>query len=129
MNSGVKYKAIQLKHVVLTVTVAVSLLSCQSQSCKNLPKQFESYQAAEKLISNSSFKIDETVDTRKSSWIRGARFKSCDGSVGFLIIRLKDKTYIHQNVPSSIWAQFKMAKSFGQFYNQNIKGRYQLSLK
>lgn len=129
MNSGVKYKAIQLKHVVLTVIVAVSLLSCKSHNCKNLPNQFQSYEDAKRIISSSSFKLDEVMDTRKSSWIKDARFKSCDGSIGFLIIHLKDKTYMHQNVPLSIWNQFKSAYSFGQFYNQQIKGRYQISLK
>lgn len=98
------------------------------QPCDKLPETFQSYSQASKLIKSSKFKISESINTSKSSWIRGASYYSCDGKTGFLIIATDTKDYIHNNVPIEIWEQFKNAESFGSYYSNNIKGRYRLTI-
>lgn len=91
--------------------------------------QFRSYSDAVRTVENTNFKIEEKLNTSRSSWIRGASFYSCDGIVGYLIIGTDKQEYIHKNVPIEIWNGFKRAKSFGSYYNQYIKGRYRLNLE
>jgi len=118
-----------IKYILIIIVIGLfSQISC-GQECKTLPKTFDSYQQATKLVKSSKFKIKETLDTSKSSWIRGATYFSCDGETGFLIFLTDDREYIHQNVPIDIWNGFKNASSFGSYYNRYIKGKYQLAIK
>ena len=100
-----------------------------SQDCSKLPTSFTSYDQASNLVKSSTFKTHETVNTSKSSWIRGADYYSCDGQKGYLIIKADNKEYIHQNVPKETWNSFTKASSFGSYYNNFIKGNYRLTLK
>lgn len=81
------------------------------------------------MRSNSDFKKD-TVNTSKSSFIRGAEFYKIPGASagGYLILNLNGKDYIHRNVPEKVWTRFKGASSFGSYYNSNIKGKFRLDL-
>lgn len=116
-----------MKNILLLIIVCTSF-SCNAQNCNTLPSKFTSYNQAISAVENSSFKIDESVNTSKSGWILSAHYYSCDGKTGFFIIKLKRKEYIHAHMPVSVWQQFKRADSFGSFYNYNIKGRYRLYL-
>ena len=102
--------------------------SNNKHDCDQLSQKFTSYDQAINLVRSSSFKISETVNTSRSSWIRGAEFYSCDGSTGYFIIETSNRIYIHADMPISVWQQFKNARSFGSFYDYNIKGRYRLYL-
>ncbi len=112
---------------LLISIMAFLIISC-SGNCDSLNKKFSSYNEAVTLVRNTSFKIEDKVNT-DSSWIDSIEYYSCDGITGFLIVNTKKgKSYIHENVPNEVWNEFKRANSFGRFYNQNIKGSYFLSL-
>jgi len=98
------------------------------QDCNKIPSSFRSYEQAVQIVKSSTFKIRESVNTSKSSWIRAASFYSCDSQKGFMIIRTDDREYIHQNVPIEVWRGFKNASSFGSYYSNNIRGKYRLLL-
>lgn len=114
---------------ILLILITLLSLSCRAQNCNTLPVKFSSYEQAINLVENSSFKIDESMNTSKSGWILSAHYYSCDGRTGFLLIQLKQRKYIHANMPESVWEQFKKASSFGSFYDHYIKGKYRLYLK
>lgn len=67
----------------------------------------------------------EYVDTYRSSFVHGAWY---DESNDYLVIRLGATNYHYCRLPASIWEAFKSAGSFGRFYNQMIKGRYDCRL-
>ena len=117
-----------MKHYLLLILVTLSLNAC-GLSCNKLPSSFSSYSQATILVKKSSFKIKETANTSNSSWIKGAKYYSCNGKIGFLIIKTNRKEYIHSNMPISKWKGLKNATSLGRYYNANIKGRYQLRLR
>lgn len=101
----------------------------KGQSCKDLPKSFNSYSELKHKIKNSIFKIEDKVNCSRSSWISKASFHSCDGETGFFILATKNgKDYIHQDMPLKVWKQFKAADSFGSYYNRNIREKYQLKI-
>lgn len=111
------------------ITVILNLYSCNSQSCNELLTQFSSYQQAVSEVKSTNFTIEDSVNTSRSSLIKGASFYSCDSNVGFLLVKIRSTEYIYQNVPISVWKQFKKADSFGSFYNRNVKGSYQLKIR
>ena len=102
--------------------------SCKSQDCDTIPNSFNNYQEATNIIYDTSFHFSDTVNTSKSSWIRSAKYYSCDNQYGFLILETDKKTYVFQNIPKHKWEGFKQTSSFGKYYNSNIRGRYQLNL-
>lgn len=120
-------KAVFVFYVLILFTINSNAQS--HRSCEKLPNSFPNHESATQQITSAEFKINETIDTRKSSWIRGLTFLSCDGKSGFMLMKTGNKSYIHQNVPKEIWDELKSADSFGTYYNENIKHRYQISIK
>ena len=98
-------------------------------TCESLPNEYGNFDEAISKIKAYSFKINETINTSKSSWFRGASYYSCDGQTGFFIIKTDKKEYLYSNLPIAIWEEFKDAVSFGSYYDLNIKNKYQFILK
>lgn len=113
----------------ILILALLQLSSCNAQSCKDLPAKFSSYKEAITEVKSANFIISENINTSKSTWIKDASFYSCDSKTGFLILMIRSTKYIHQNVPISVWENFKEADSFGRYYNSNIKGRYLLQTR
>lgn len=118
-----------MKKLICLNFLFLILNSCTGKDCKLLPNSFSSYSHALTEIRKSDFAINETIDTSKSSWIEGLEYHSCDSKVGFLILKTKDREYIHQGVPVSLWKRLKTSPSFGTFYNSELKGKFQLRLE
>lgn len=119
-------RALGFLGVLLSLTL---FLSCHGQSCKDLPVYFTTYDEANAKVRSADFPVKETANTSGSSWIRGAEFYSCDGSLGYFILVTDKKSYIYNGVPINIWKNFRAAQSKGGYYNSHIKGRYKLHLK
>ncbi len=101
---------------------------CRGIECDQLPKHYSSYQNAVEKIKGTHFKIHETVNTSKSSWVRCASFYSCDGLTGFFILATDKQEYLYSGVPKEIWEGFKNANSFGSYYDLNIKNKFVFKL-
>ncbi len=102
--------------------------STNNLNCNQLPTQFSSYEQAKNLVKTATYKYTESIKTPQSSWIIGASYYSCDGIKGYFILKTNGKEYIFQDLPKDKWLKFKNANSHGEYYNQNIKGRYNLKL-
>lgn len=114
---------------LFTVSVLLFLFTaCKNNGCDSVPSKFNSYEEAEKIIESAEFYFSEKIETPESSWIYGAAFYSCNGTMGFLRINTDHNDYFHQNVPISVWEEFKSSDSKGQFYNEELRGNYQLKL-
>lgn len=119
-----------MKRLIIISFLFFTIVSCRSQDCNKLPNNFTSYSQAISLVEGSTFKIHETANTSKSSWIRSAQYYSCDGNTGYFIYSTKEgKEYIHKGVPIDVWEEFKKADSKGSYYDYNIRFKYQLNLK
>ncbi len=119
-------RALKILLFLLSLTL---FLSCQGQSCRDLPVHFATYEEANAKVRAANFPVKETANTSGSSWIRGAEYYSCDSKQGYFILVTDKKSYIYDGVPVNIWKNFKAAQSKGGYYNSNIKGRYKLHLK
>jgi hypothetical protein len=114
---------------VLIIFLYIGILSCNRIDCSKIPASFKSYTEAEGLISHASFNYTDKVNMQKSSWIKGAKYYSCDNQSGFFILATDKEEYIYQNLPINVWKGFRSSSSFGSYYNRVIKHRYQLLLK
>jgi hypothetical protein len=117
-----------MKKLYLIFSLLIGLHS-YSQDCNKLSNGFSSFEQATKLILNTTFAFTENADVSDSSWITSAKYYSCDNKTGFFVLETSNKTYIHQNVPKTLWQNFIKAKSKGSFYSKNIREKYQLKLK
>jgi len=107
----------------------MSCVSSQQQDCNHLNLNVSSYSRAIELIKQAQFKVEEQQNMRSSGWIKRAEYYSCDGKKGYLILHLeKGQSYLHQNLPVSVWKEFVNASSYGSFYNKRIKENYQFRL-
>jgi hypothetical protein len=113
---------------LFSILLIVFLSSCGGTDCGKLPTSFNSFDEAVRQIENAHFNLKDDVNTSKSSWIRGAKYFSCDNQTGFFILETDKQDYLYQDLPLEIWTGFKNATSFGQYYNANIKHRYQFQL-
>jgi len=112
-----------------TLLQSLFFISCsQKTSCDQLSNQFETYDKAVEKIKSTDFKIEESVNTSKSSWIKNASYYSCDGQIGYFILETSKKEYLYVDLPYQVWTEFKSAESFGSFYNENIRDKYNLNL-
>ena len=113
----------------LLVVISVIFTSCNSQNCEGFPAYFTSYRQAVHELKSTDFIIEESLDSSRSTVIRNASFYSCDSKTGFLLVKIRRTEYIYQNVPISVWENFKVAESYGKFYNNYIKRRFELKIK
>jgi len=98
--------------------------------CNQIPTSFSSYNQALSIISNHKFNISDEFNAEDNSFISGGAYRSCDGKSGFLIVYIKGYSpYIYQNVPLSIYRDFRYSLPTGKYYNEHIKGRYKVYLK
>jgi len=118
----------RLNPALLLFGSALFLINCSEQDCNELPSSFETYQKATELVKGAHFAIEENISTPGSSWIRSASYFSCNKTTGYFIIKTHKKEYIHDNLPVEVWKEFKNASSYGSYYSQHIKGRYQLTI-
>ena len=113
----------------LLLLFSVILFSCKQNS--ELPKQFSSYDEAVNKVENANFKIEENADVEgksENNWIESAKYFANDEQSGFLIINMKGKEYIFDEVPITVWNDFKSSDDMGKYYNQSIRGKYILTL-
>lgn len=124
-----KFILFQMKKIIFLVTLLfITITSCNGKKCKELPNSFSNYDQAKESVLSSNFKLTDEADVSGSSWISSAKYYSCDGLLGFLVIKTGNRTYIHQDIPFEVWESFKKADSKGSFYSRNIIGNYRLKL-
>ena len=113
----------------LLLLFSVILFSCKQNS--ELPKQFSSYDEAVNKVENSNFSIVEEAETEgksENNFIESAKYYSNDNVNGFLILNFNGKEYIFDEVPITVWNDFKSSDDMGKHYNQFIRGKYILTL-
>ena len=97
-----------------------------------IPKQFNSYIEAQYIVQSADLSIQEEAQTEgrsENNWIREAKYFANDKNSGYLIINMNGKDYIFDELPYSVWEQFKNAEDLGTAYHRLIKGKYNLKLK
>lgn len=98
----------------------------------DIPKEFNSYAEAQYIVQSADLRIQEEAETdgrSKNNWIREAKYFADDKNSGYLIINMKGKDYIFDEISYNVWKAFKNEDDLGKAYHQMIKGKYNLKLK
>ena len=101
-------------------------LTAHEDRCSQIQENWKSEKEAIKHIENTIFLLSESLTPDENSWMTSAHFYTCNEESGYLIIKSKKKTFVHQEVPIEIWIALKKAKTIGGFYNFYIKNNYKL---
>ncbi|MCG8310215.1 MAG: KTSC domain-containing protein [Cytophagales bacterium] len=117
------------KLALIVVLILIGMyLNAQEENCAQISQGWNSEEDAIEQVQNTIFKTHETI-LPKDSWVKIAHFYSCDDEYGFVIVQSTDTTFIHQNVPKTVWAALKEARSVSGFYNFYIKNIYKSEIK
>lgn len=115
-----------MKKLILLISLVITGLYSNAQE-ENCSGQSENWKSEKKVlagIENINFNTNETLQPDGKSWMISANFYSCDDQYGYLVVKSDNKTFVHHNVPISVWRSLKEAKSIGGFYNFYIKDYY-----
>ena len=113
--------------LIQVLLVAPVTSNIQNRSCNELPDSYRDRSEAENaILSAEGWKIREYDPTTNSSWMKGARYLSCDGELGYLFFhRDFGSTTIHEGVEARVWRQFTATDNKDKFYSRNFRGRYE----
>lgn len=67
----------------------------------------------------------EKLNTASSSWIYGAWY---DEENEYMVINLEGVYYHYCEMPEDKWEDFEVADSFGDYYSESIRGKYDCRL-
>lgn len=100
-----------------------------SPKVSDLQILFSSINEAKRYIrKNREFK-KERINTYMSRNIRDVEFYyQPETSHGYLIIQIKGKETVHENVPMYIWEGFKRTDSIDKYYDEFLRSHYELSI-
>lgn len=126
--NNIKYNFIVMKRLALIIAlIFVGLyLNAMEDNCTQISNNWKTEKEAISRIETTTFKTSESVRPDETSWMTSAHFYSCDDEFGYLIIKSNKKTFIHQDVPKSVWIALRDARSNGGFYNFYIKNKFKL---
>lgn len=119
-----------MKKIFIQIILILLVLQCKKNA--PIPNEFRSYSEAQYIVQSADLSIQEEAETdgkSKNNWIREAKYFANDRNRGYLIINMKGKDYIFDELPYSVWEQFKNSEDLGKAYHRLIKGRYNLKLK
>ncbi|MCT4151336.1 KTSC domain-containing protein [Elizabethkingia anophelis] len=109
------------------ILVSCSKTPSQNNSNKD-PHTASTYNEALSIINANNYIIEEQIDTSNSDWITSVEYRADDPENGYLIIGMNGKEYTFDGVPIDIWEDMKEAEDIGEYYNENIRGFYTMSL-
>ena len=145
MNSEDFYKSIMMKiisKILMTALLVVTFLILsvnnqvfaqvehnykvgpQSANCDTLDISSFSLDEAISAIELSTFRYQQQFKISRTYGIMSARFYSCDGNSGYLILKVDKKDIIYLEVPETIWKGLISSADINGFYDAEIKGNY-----
>lgn len=92
----------------------------------DVPASGLSLALADSLLAHGNFLIDEAMDARRSSWIRGLRYIEDEQGDSMVQMKTDDKLYIYYQIPRLVWEEWRQSPSLGRYFHRVVKGRYQI---
>jgi len=80
-------------------------------------------------IENSKFRFQQQFKISRTYGIMNARFYSCDGEKGFLIMKVDKKDLIYLDVPKAIWDALITAADINVYYKAEIRDAFSVIME
>jgi len=98
----------------------------QSTNCDSLKVNSYTIDEAITIIERTTFRYQQQFRISRTYGVMSARFFSCDGKSGYLIIKVDKRDYIYIDVPEPKWTSLISSTDINGFYEVEIKGIYEV---
>ncbi len=98
----------------------------QSTNCDSLKLTTLPITEAVSIIEHTTFRFQQQFKISRTYGVMNARYFSCDGKLGYLIIKVDKEDYIYIDVPEPKWKLLISSADINAFYNEEIKGIYEV---
>jgi hypothetical protein len=102
------------------------LVGPQSTNCDSLNLPLISFKEAVKMIENSSFRFQQQFKISRTYGVMNAKYYSCDGEKGFLIMKVDKVNYLYLDVPKTTWDLLIKSPDINALYDQEIRTGYEV---
>jgi len=96
----------------------------QYTNCDSLDISLGSLVEMIESIENSKFRFQQQFKISKTYGIMNARFYSCDGENGFLIMKVDKKDLLYLEVPKAIWDTLITSADINAYYTAEIRDTF-----
>lgn len=96
----------------------------QSANCDTLDISSFPLKEAISTIELTTFRYQQQFKISRTYGVMNARFYSCDGISGYLVIRVDKKDFIYLEVPETKWRGLISSADINDFYDTEIKENY-----
>ena len=100
------------------------LVGPQSTDCDSLSIASLSIDEAISKIENSKFRFQQQFKISRTFGVMNARYYSCDGESGYLIMLVDKINYLYLKIPKSVWDKLITSSDINTFYTIEIKEKY-----
>ena len=98
----------------------------QSTNCDSLKITTLLVSEAISIIEQSTFRFQQQFKISRTYGVMNARYFSCHGKFGYLIIMVDKRDYIYIDVPKPKWTSLISSADINGFYDMEIKGNYEV---
>lgn len=96
----------------------------QSANCDTLDIASYPLEEARSAIELATFRYQQQFKISRTYGVMSARFYSCDGNSGYLVMKVDKKDLIYMEVPETKWKGLISSADINGFYDTEIKGNY-----
>lgn len=98
----------------------------QSTNCDSLNLNAIFIDEAISIIEQTTFRYQQQFKISRTYGVMNARFYSCDGKLGYLIMNVDKKDFIYFDIPEPVWTDFISSADINGYYDDEIKGNYEV---
>lgn len=100
------------------------------KSCQLFPRAFHNVDQAEIELNTAECEsLYDSLSLTNTRFLKKAAFYSCDKKFGFLLVTTTEKKILYRNLPLQYWKNMRKAKSFENYFTQNIQYRFPVYLE
>ena len=105
------------------------LIGPQATNCDSLDIPTTSLENAIQMIESANFRYHQQFSISRTYGVMKAKYYSCDGEKGFLIMKVDKKDLVYTKVPKSVWDELINAEDLNAYYKTRIINQYNVISK
>jgi hypothetical protein len=98
----------------------------QSTNCDSLDIALLSLDEAMAKVESSNFRFQQQFKISRTYGVMSAKYYSCNGKSGYLIMLVDKKNLMYLEVPKTVWDTLITSSDINAFYKSEIEESYEL---
>lgn len=100
------------------------LVGPQSTDCDSMDISNTSLKDAIQMIEKATFRFQQQFSISRTHGVMKAKYYSCDGLYGYLIMQVDKSDVVYLKVPKTIWDELIISQDINAFYASRIYRQY-----